>query len=869
MSTLLAPSLLHQLDQAFLRRKALSQSISRDYAAGIDPFLQNGFVFASPYDADWKWESTDFLEGKEGHDLISTPFVKTSKPPAALIAAADHPRLHRGSAATDTREEVLLENLSCFIPGGLPLAGIFIVNESKSDADAERALQLTLSRIMEPEEQKRIVRQLQAFSGASESPEQILLLWASRQEHSGSTRFEQAQCSCFFDVIRLVQVSLRAPTTKETPIVLPRLHLRFGQPLPVNIPADICINGIPFCNSSLSPLFAGGPNLAQRIEANRQTIPPDSTADVTLGNVFVADGRLLHITSECQTSQIAPPHAPPTTITIRFKISDPNDAKRLESDCNVVCFQFTESGVSVTFPREIRSLSLSALPVECLNHSHKLPTFALASAAPLDSSLTIAAEMQCGSASQVGVAAEGRESKVEGPHLHVQLIVPFLPASSSARILGCLAQRLWRVFKMVSGEMQQLSGAGTEEKKDLYTIAIETFRLPIAYVPFDVAVPIVYSSSQAREPSILCMDYVDALLLPPDLLQPQSRFYHAYLPSVRCILQALHSASSAATLPQRVLYWLSRRRLHTGGLIRWLQSQSNYEGADFTAREPNTAPSPLSHAVACSFYSVIECARQEVSDTCKGRGSKLLDVSGYKPINVHLKVEIPEAVKSAPEPNSSWLVAVARGLVDYAHYRQENYEDQGWGCAYRTLQTIVAWYWNHGFISSASDRSKFQRFLTIDEVQQELILLGETTREQLDRNPWISAVEASLVLRSKFRIDSRIIPIFSQAQCVANLRKLVRHFREIGSPVLLAGNLRAMGILGVCMNKDSGEGYLLLLDPHYRGRDDLDEILNKDFDLRAGKRLPRWCSWRSVTEAIQPDTSYSILLPLHPPSSNP
>lgn len=32
------------------------------------------------------------------------------------------------------------------------------------------------------------------------------------------------------------------------------------------------------------------------------------------------------------------------------------------------------------------------------------------------------------------------------------------------------------------------------------------------------------------------------------------------------------------------------------------------------------------------------------------------------------------------------------GLYDYYHYMQDKFNDAGWGCAYRSLQTIVSWF---------------------------------------------------------------------------------------------------------------------------------------------------------------------------------
>jgi len=37
------------------------------------------------------------------------------------------------------------------------------------------------------------------------------------------------------------------------------------------------------------------------------------------------------------------------------------------------------------------------------------------------------------------------------------------------------------------------------------------------------------------------------------------------------------------------------------------------------------------------------------------------------------------------------------GHYAYHHYMQDGYDDSGWGCAYRSLQTIVSWLRLQGY----------------------------------------------------------------------------------------------------------------------------------------------------------------------------
>ncbi len=35
---------------------------------------------------------------------------------------------------------------------------------------------------------------------------------------------------------------------------------------------------------------------------------------------------------------------------------------------------------------------------------------------------------------------------------------------------------------------------------------------------------------------------------------------------------------------------------------------------------------------------------------------------------------------------------LVKGTYSYHHYLQDGFNDDGWGCAYRSLQTIISWF---------------------------------------------------------------------------------------------------------------------------------------------------------------------------------
>ena len=45
------------------------------------------------------------------------------------------------------------------------------------------------------------------------------------------------------------------------------------------------------------------------------------------------------------------------------------------------------------------------------------------------------------------------------------------------------------------------------------------------------------------------------------------------------------------------------------------------------------------------------------------------------------------------------VVRLVQGTYSYHHYMQDGFNDDGWGCAYRSLQTIISWFrWDWPFL---------------------------------------------------------------------------------------------------------------------------------------------------------------------------
>lgn len=95
-------------------------------------------------------------------------------------------------------------------------------------------------------------------------------------------------------------------------------------------------------------------------------------------------------------------------------------------------------------------------------------------------------------------------------------------------------------------------------------------------------------------------------------------------------------------------------------------------------------------------------------------------------MNVH------EGVTSDLKDGSVHLV---QGDYEYRHYMQDKMNDNGWGCAYRSLQTIVSWFKLQGYVPDS--------FSVPDHkcIQQTLVDVGDKEASFVGSNKWIGSQE--------------------------------------------------------------------------------------------------------------------------------
>lgn len=217
------------------------------------------------------------------------------------------------------------------------------------------------------------------------------------------------------------------------------------------------------------------------------------------------------------------------------------------------------------------------------------------------------------------------------------------------------------------------------------------------------------------------------------------------------------------------------------------------------------------------------------------RGNQFIFKGGRLLVNPHV------GVKGQISDGHQHLV---HGKYTYHHYMQDNFDDNGWGCAYRSLQTLISWFKLQGYADTGIPSHR--------EIQQYLVDAGDKPANFVGSKQWIGSMEVSMCLNHFARVDSKILHVNSGAELAHHGSELAFHFDQQGTPIMIGGGVLAHTILGVDRNAESGEIKFLILDPHYTGSDDLATVQAKG-----------WCGWKGI--GFWDKTSYyNLCMPQRP-----
>ena len=283
----------------------------------------------------------------------------------------------------------------------------------------------------------------------------------------------------------------------------------------------------------------------------------------------------------------------------------------------------------------------------------------------------------------------------------------------------------------------------------------------------------------------------------------------------------------------------------------------------------NSFPFNLNASIAITFeenkYISLQNSNSKIRISEEIKMSKIFNISGipfynFSPIitpveasqeknEIKLSNHILNPHLSMPgiteQPKDSHIIrALVRGDYHYFHYNQDNFVDSGWGCAYRSLQTLISW-----FILNTSV-GKNIKVPTIPDIQTILVKLGDKDKKIVGSKEWIGAIEVNLVLNELLGIENQILFVSSGSEINSKGRELLYHFQHNGTPVMVGGGVYAYTILGVDYDKVKGECKFLILDPHFVGEDDVKNIINKG-----------WCNWKGA-DIFKKENFYNLCLPL-------
>ncbi|XP_021042795.1 inactive Ufm1-specific protease 1 isoform X1 [Mus pahari] len=183
-------------------------------------------------------------------------------------------------------------------------------------------------------------------------------------------------------------------------------------------------------------------------------------------------------------------------------------------------------------------------------------------------------------------------------------------------------------------------------------------------------------------------------------------------------------------------------------------------------------------------------------------------------------------------------LALLSGHYLYYHYGCDGLDDRGWGCGYRTLQTLCSW--PEGQSSGVPG---------LPALQGALEDMGDKPPGFRGSRNWIGCVEASLCLEHFGGPQGRLCHLPRGAGLRGEVERLYSHFTAGGGPVMVGGDADAQSkaLLGICEGPGS-EVYVLILDPHYWGTP----------KNRCELQAAGWVGWQKVNSVFDSNSFYNL-----------
>ncbi|XP_017881650.1 ufm1-specific protease 1-like [Ceratina calcarata] len=200
--------------------------------------------------------------------------------------------------------------------------------------------------------------------------------------------------------------------------------------------------------------------------------------------------------------------------------------------------------------------------------------------------------------------------------------------------------------------------------------------------------------------------------------------------------------------------------------------------------------------------------------------------------DVHQNIPAPEAGRSS----------LVQGHYEYWHYGCDGFNDKGWGCGYRTLQTICSWI----VINRNVDRS----VPSIRQIQEVLVTLEDKEPSFIGSREWIGSFEVCFVLNHLYEVLSKIVHVRHGRDLRNEVAVIRSHFEEFGSPIMMGGDRDCSSKCVLGIHENPKNTYLLILDPHFVGQATGTEQLENY----------NWVKWQNLDDFID-SSFYNLCLP--------
>ena len=210
----------------------------------------------------------------------------------------------------------------------------------------------------------------------------------------------------------------------------------------------------------------------------------------------------------------------------------------------------------------------------------------------------------------------------------------------------------------------------------------------------------------------------------------------------------------------------------------------------------------------------------------------------------------PRLHEAVPAPASVARQSVVAGHYQYCHYLSDGQDDRGWGCGYRTLQTIISWLINNNNTSSR----QVENIPSLRRIQDLLVEMGDKPASFAGSKDWIGSVEVGMVIDQIFDVPCKILHSRSGHDLQSLFDEVFLHFQHKRCPIMMGGDLDASskGIFGACQTDSSK--YFLVLDPHF--------VLSKNTEISKNEHLIEqgWAKWVQLQD-FSSSSFYNLCLP--------